>query len=1143
MKINLSPTYISDSSSARRQPIPIDVNLDPTVNSLTAPFKQSRQNGYISPIGLNKNASAYLLFSQTNFLAIDPTDGNKDKNPTPTPDPGTPPLQVANLHAAWDLSAQNILVTFDFDLTDSNNQYFNYFDIKLHSISSNGYLQITPKVAYNSYTLSSSTINQSVKISLDDIYTTGIFSIGDFDGLEIATYDTANQTAGYVSTALSAPVCDLDPPIISSTSNISTYSISTSNLNTQKSKQSFSIEAIQEFITTTVNASKSDIDAEVAAAISAGKTGWVQVAEGSYSPITIYANDGLQRYVRAFFLSTNGLYSGYSNYVTATPQPLQPNNSLPPSGVTNAAATFGGSSGDDIIVSYTLPTINTSDPNALISLKVKLIPTAQSTQSGFFYHTVAANETNFTIPSNLIFAQFGNYYSSYSGTIVGVSQYGTESTSVANISTFTKIDTLSSVIPAVSISNVIDGYSVSFDFTATNANSGQVYQFFTNPNSWIGTNSNYAIPDYLDATFSSWSITNPNQIVVSSLSAENGNFNIPSNQILPYSGYLITGNNIPENTWITSISGTGPSYTLNLNNSLIQAPSDIMHLQSKVYDGIGPANVFLKYFSSIYVVVVFYNKYGARSKNSNILIGNPTDPSTSVISNAIQIGSGGSIYVGNSATTGSRIVLGPSGNKGPDGTSAYSGIFAFDYGSTTSSSASTAIITNPGASSYTFETTNAKIADWSINSTQIQNTLSGGSSNYVGLSATGNYAFWAGSETSGGDSLAKFTVTPQGAVVARNIQIIGSGNNSDTLLRAGSNFTVKGDGTIIAQNATINGHLNVDQSSTFNSDITLGINAYLVAGSLGGAGVIISKAGITANNSNNVPTTQITATPMGTTSDGNSITFSTNAAYLGSTSSSGNPWIVTNGKMYSGVISLDSANQNITVNTSLNGVTNPNSGVQIKWGSTDSAAIKVGDLTDSNGTPNASFYVTHGGALHATNATVSGNITANSFMIDSNNYWNDNNHTGDFKVGSTNSYMWYTGGQLTVKGSITSGSSITGASINGGTLTIGTQGTTNSYLDVSTSSITVQGASYTSQVSGQLGITTISAPSITMLNGKLTISNVDYMGDLNSSIGSFVRFIASNPSNGNLERGPAVYYNTIDPQSAGFVGDIWFTYA
>jgi hypothetical protein len=36
MKINLSPTYISDSSSARRQPMPVDINLDPTSNSINS---------------------------------------------------------------------------------------------------------------------------------------------------------------------------------------------------------------------------------------------------------------------------------------------------------------------------------------------------------------------------------------------------------------------------------------------------------------------------------------------------------------------------------------------------------------------------------------------------------------------------------------------------------------------------------------------------------------------------------------------------------------------------------------------------------------------------------------------------------------------------------------------------------------------------------------------------------------------------------------------------------------------------------------------------------------------------------------------------------------------------------------------------
>ena len=69
-------------------------------------------------------------------------------------------------------------------------------------------------------------------------------------------------------------------------------------------------------------------------------------------------------------------------------------------------------------------------------------------------------------------------------------------------------------------------------------------------------------------------------------------------------------------------------------------------------------------------------------------------------------------------------------------------------------------------------------------------------------------------------------------------------------------------------------------------------------------------------------------------------------------------------------------------------------------------------------------------------------------------------------------------------------------------------------------------------------------------DGKLTISNVDFIGDLDSSTvpaatgnNGFVRTIVSNPSNGNLERGPAIYYGYgQSPDSAGFVGDIWIQY-
>ena len=1203
MKItNLSPTYTSDSSYMKKQPIPIDIKLDPTSNSITAPFKQAKWNGYISPIGGNKNLTAYLLGLQNNFNIgpADVTPSNSDGSVN-TPETGTPPLQVANLAASY--VGGDVVLTFDFDVTDPANQYALYFNVGLSVDGGSTYTIIVP--SYDITTLSTTSINQTVTVKSD---ASGFADSTSFNYVEVATYDTSAQTAGYVTASLSGSyICLLPAPIISEQNAVSSYIITTTNIDAAKAipNGKFSSEIIQEYVTTTTGASPATIDAEAAS-----NGGWKQVGEPrTTSPAVIFNNDGYHRWIRAYFKDLNGGHSPISNYVEATPQPLIPNNTLPPSGVSNASAAFGGTSGDDIVVSYTLPTISQSDPNALVSLKVKLVPTSQPTQSGFFYHTVVSGETNFTISSNLIFAQFGNYYSSYSGTVVGVSQYGTESTTVATISTFTKTDTLSTVLPVATIANIIDGYTVQFDFANTIASTGQVYQFFIDPTPWIGNNTNYAIPDYFNATFSSWSNSNPNQVVVSSLTAENGSFPIPSGT-LPYAGYKITGTNIPANTWITSISGTGPTYTLNLNNNLTQAPSGTFSMQSKVYDGIGPANVFTQYYNTIYIVVVFYSKYGTRSKNL-LLSASPVNPATSVIANAVQIGAGGAIYVGTSKDSGSRIVLGPSINKGPDGTSSsYSGIFAFDYGATSSSAASTAIITNPSAGSYTFETTNAKIADWAINGTQIQNTLSDSATNYVGLSATGTYAFWAGSPSSGGSALAKFTVTPQGAVVARNIQIIGSGNNSDTLLSAGSNFTVKGDGTITARNATINGHLNVDQSSTFNSDITLGSNAYLLALPSGstidtGPSVQIAGAGLVAYGSTSrAPTTQITADPtkiIGLDKDGNKaviavsyateentpISFYTNAAMLGSPTGS-NPWIVSNNKISSGKIQLDSANQYITVYpTAADGSTVTTSGVRLYGSSSTSTgyAISVGSLT---ATPK--FYVNHTGNMTAQDATIVGTVTAKQGYIGDTSvtngkYWTINsnniisNGTSWIKLdAATDSVISYTPkatspGSIITFSAFSAGGFIASASA---TAYAGTNDATATSTSLSAGLISSTGYTVlktaqafqvfgTSQASGALpmisidptgnstvwtnnGVPQVVGSSFTSINTQVIYLNTDDIIIGNSGTGntyfngySRIRNITPVDGSGQYLRNIWISPSSSTP-SGGFVGDLWVTY-
>lgn len=132
-----------------------------------------------------------------------------------------------------------------------------------------------------------------------------------------------------------------------------------------------------------------------------------------------------------------------------------------------------------------------------------------------------------------------------------------------------------------------------------------------------------------------------------------------------------------------------------------------------------------------------------------------------------QTGAGTGGFVANN---GPRVFMASETNA--NNTSGYAGIFAFDN---TGATATTSLIANPGSGGYTFKTINANIADWVIDSTHIQNTL-GASANYVGLSATGPYSFWAGSGTSGNTAgNANFSVTPTGNVLAKNISVVGSG--------------------------------------------------------------------------------------------------------------------------------------------------------------------------------------------------------------------------------------------------------------------------------------------------------------------------------------------------------------------------------
>jgi len=1003
--------------------------------------------------------------------------------------PGTvdvAPLAITNFSAAW--SGSNLVFTFTFDPNDNANSYFQQFVFLMQPTGWSSQYTWIPKqseIVINSTT-------QTVTFSLADNNNVFNSPVTSFSLIEVSTWDVFGNKSAYVPLSpIPVYVNDLPTPVINVSAINSGYSVSY----TKPTQSDFYGIEIDEFVSSSTTE----------------PTGtYTTVYNGTLNPANVISADLNKRWVKARFLSSTNTYTAYSEpAVPVTPIAPVAVDTTVPTEVTVGTPYW---SNNNIIIPYTLPASN-AGTRFIITL------TAPNSQVGYFYINTDGTSNlnqNATITPNSLYSEFGAYFTSFTGLFQSVSAVNVNSPGVS-FSVPTLTSSLSSYVPVATVSNVVDGYTVQFNFGTSGATEGQVYQFFTSP-TWISSIED--VPDYLDSTYSSGGVSGSTTIVVNSLTAENGNFALPSGT-LPYAGYQITGTGIPANTWITSISGTGPTYTLTLNNQLTQQASGQYHLQAKVYDGIGPANIFLNYYSTIYTFVTFYNVFGIRSENSAIYIVNPINPAQSVITNSIQIGSGGSIYVGGSATTGSRIVLGPSGIKGPDGTSSYSGIFAFDYGSTSSSAASTAIITNPGASSYTFETTNAKIADWTISTNKIESTLVSGITKYTGLSASNtSYAFWAGATSSGNsDSTAPFSVTPLGAVSASNITITGGS------LSVGANFSVNNSGTLNASNATISGTIHAGGGDFTGNVLLNGGSLYSpkVANTTPGPNVpgsIFNSQGLASYNSNGGYSAMLT-TPLSDKS-----TFVSTAANLGG-------WLIDSTSIHDSASSviIDSG----TGTTYTTPVVLLNSGtnyVGMTTGVGDNIVFWAGQSYTNRST--SKFLVKGDGTLTASGATITGILTSGLTSTNSgtNGYY-FNNTTGGFIAGAANSYIQYTGGTNPI--TLAASASRYTVNTSGGPSADGA----TSYF--ATSKISLDPV-YGTQIIG------IPIQGDMDNTNNTYVSTNPYLGVSGFGTLPRQRTVVENPTNGVLELGFGIYYansqyhNSTPTGTSGYVGDIWIQY-
>lgn len=377
-----------------------------------------------------------------------------------------------------------------------------------------------------------------------------------------------------------------------------------------------------------------------------------------------------------------------------------------------------------------------------------------------------------------------------------------------------------------------------------------------------------------------------------------------------------------------------------------------------VYAGANPAVVIDTDYTTVYVKIRYYDDFGNTSLYSIEDTVVPLGPGEiTSFETPITFGVNGVIYAGGDYASGHRTVF------------KTSGIFAYDSSSTSPTTGlTTQIISEASSGTPTFITTRAQIADWNITDTKIENDLSGTPTKYTGLSATGPYSFWAGSDVSGGDLSSKFTVTPTGEVTAREITIIGNGGTGP-LISAGGLFTVNNDGSFTATSANIAGEITAS-SGSFTGNVSIGSAGSLYALGTGGtvsSGIrtIFNKDGVAAYNSSG-GYAQMLTTPL---ADGS--VFATTAANIGG-------WEVDSSKIKKtsisgkGNIILDSTNGYIAVSnsniaSSLAGINSPSNVL------TDT--VFWAGSTNPNDTGNP-FRVTLGGTLYSTSAEITGTISS-----------------------------------------------------------------------------------------------------------------------------------------------------------------------
>jgi hypothetical protein len=510
-------------------------------------------------------------------------------------------------------------------------------------------------------------------------------------------------------------------------------------------------------------------------------------------------------------------------------------------------------------------------------------------------------------------------------------------------------------------------------------------------------------------------------------------------------------------------------------------PSDATNL---VYSGASPGIVIDSVYTLKYVKIKYFKTDGSASLISAQQSITPADPGMlSLIDNEVKISTSGSILAGDSASSGARAIL----NK--------TGVYFYDN----AGNATSQLMANAASGSPTFITTNAKIADWKIYSDKIENQLIAGITKFAGLSASGTYAFWAGSTTSGGDAQSEFSVTQAGAVQAKNITISGGS------LTVGASTIAASTGKLTSTDAEITGkitastgkigNLNIDSGALYTgtnplvSSVTLnsaGIAGYNAAGSkLFG----LDTSGYLFSDSASIGGWNVVPSTISKTSDNGTLTLNSSTAQITATSATYTAGIATpNNNNPADIVFWAGGQRNtsapfyvradggvVMTTATITGYAGPDElDLLAKKDMTNVTSISGGKIT--TGVIKSSGFTASTDALVLPYSAAGVSIDLDNGIITSPKFYLGSDGTAKFK------------GTLDVGISISS-PTITSAQITGSTITVTDNITSSGLSTASDSDLSETNDSSTGGGTSTVGATTFN-PTLTLANGKISSNSI-----------------------------------------------------